>query len=289
VYNINNVRWIYWLSQHRLINLALIFIYYLLVVLPHEQVGLIVSKIFGELELSIYNLIITIVSTTLLCVIILFFYKKIKKNPNQKIIWFYLISTVLFAILCFKILFVVNIEFVHFVQYAVFAMLCFPLTLNYTHTLIWATLAGALDEAYQYFYLSPHRTEYYDFNDVIINLIGAAFGLIIIKIINPVYQSFSWKTYFQSHLFYCMVNLSLLIAIAFASNILGLYPTDTKAQYLLVKKMPTQFWSTVYPEIVYHILLPLEGLLLMIGLFIFYSKLENVEIQKSTHPFVKTN
>jgi len=285
----NNVSWVNWLSQHRLINLVLIFIYFLLVVLPHEQVGLLVNKIFGDLETSTYNLIITIISTTLLCVIILFFYKKIKQHPNQKIIWFYLISTILFAILSFKILFVVNIEFVHFVQYAVFAVLCFPLTLNYTHTIIWTTLAGALDEAYQYFYLSPHRTEYYDFNDVIINLIGAAFGLIVVKIINPAYQSFSWKTFFQSHLFYCLVNVSLLIAIAFASNKIGLYPNDTEAQYLLVKKMPTQFWSTVHPEIVYHILLPFEGLLLMTGLFIFYSRLENEEIQKSAHPFMKTN
>lgn len=280
----NNVGWINWLSQHRLINLVMIFIYYLLVVLPHEQVGILVNDIFGDLDRPVYDLIITCISTGLLCLIVLFLFNKIKRHPNKKIIWFYLLSTVLFAILCFKILFVVNIEFVHFVQYALFAMLCFPLTLNYMHTLIWATLAGALDEAYQYFYLSPNRTDYYDFNDVIINLIGAAFGLIVIKILNPAYQSFNWKTFFQSHLFYCLVNLSLLIAIALASNLIGLYPNDTKAQYLLVKKMPAQFWSTVYPKIVYHILLPLEALLLMIGLFTFYGGLE-----KSTYPFVKTN
>jgi len=271
-------KWINWLYKHRFINFWGLFFYFLLVVLPHEQVGLLVNKIFGGLERSSYDLIIAILSITILGLSLFYFLKKILKHPNRNLIGFYLISTIILAVCCFKILFVVNIEFVHFVQYAVFAILCFPLTLNYTHTLIWATLAGAFDEAYQYFYLSPHRTDYYDFNDVIINLIGAAFGLIVIKIITPAFIKFKWKTFCQSHLFYCLINIGLLIAMAFASNLLGLYPTDNEAQYLLVKEMPTQFWSTVYPQIIYHILLPAEGLILIFGLFIFYSGLENVKI-----------
>ncbi len=280
----NHVKWINWFKQRPFFNLVILFIYFLLVVLPHEQVGLLTVKIFGDLERSTYNLIITFLSTIILSGAIVYFFKKIKNHIDRKIVLFYLTSTIILAVLCFKILFVVNIEFVHFVQYAIFAMLCFPLTLNYTHTLIWTTLAGALDEAYQYFYLAPQRTDYYDFNDVIINLIGAAFGLIIIKIMNPVFRKFSWKVFLRSPLFYCLINLGLLIAIAFAVNLIGLYPNNTQAQYLLVKKLPIQFWSTVYPEIVYHIVLPLEGLLLTLVLFIFYSGLE-----KSTNALVKTN
>jgi len=270
----HQIKWINWLSQRPKLNLLFLLIYFLLVVLPHEQVGLLTNKIFGDLERPTYNLIITILSTTILLVTTLFFFKRIINHSQKKLIGFYLLSTCLFAVLCFKILFVINIEFVHFVQYAVFAMLCFPLTLSYTQTLIWSTLAGALDEAYQYFYLSPDRTNYYDFNDVIINLVGAAFGLIIIKIINPVYKKFDWKTFLKTPLFYCIIILSVLIGAAFATNFLGLYPTDAKATYLLVKKMPTQFWSKEYPDIMYHILLPFEGLLIMFGLFVFYIGLE---------------
>jgi len=280
----HKIKWINWLKQRPLVNLILLLIYFLLVVLPHEQVGLLTVKIFGNLERSTYNLVITILASSLLLSATFIFFKRIINHPQKKLIGFYLITTTLLAVLCFKILFVINIEFVHFVQYAVFAILCFPLTLSYSQTLIWATLAGALDEAYQYFYLAPDRTNYYDFNDVIINLIGAAFGLIIIKIINPVYKKFDWKNFLWSPLLYSLVILSMLIGIAFATNFLGLYPTDTEASYLLVKKMPTQFWSIEYPEIVYHILLPFEGLFIMMGLFLFYSGLE-----KSTNPLVKTN
>lgn len=280
----HQIKWINWLSQRPVLNLLLLFIYFLLVVLPHEQVGVLTVKIFGNLERSIYNLVITILSMSMLIVTTLFFLKRIIHHSQKKLIAFYLLSTTLFAVLCFKILFVINIEFVHFIQYAVFSILCFPLTLSYTQTLIWTTLAGAFDEAYQYFYLAPDRTNYYDFNDVIINLVGAAFGLIIIKIINPVYKKFTWTYFLKTPLLYCIIILSVLIGMAFATNFLGLYPTDADATHLLVKKMPTQFWSIEYPEIIYHILLPFEGLLIMFGLFLFYGGLE-----KSTHPFVKTD
>jgi len=273
----NNIAWITWLNQRIGHNLIILISYFLLVVLPHEQVGLLTVKIFGGLDRSTYNLIISILSITILGIGIVYFFKLMKKHSNQKLIWFYLISTITFAVLCFKILFVVNIEFIHFIQYALFALLCFPLTLNYTHTLIWSTLAGAIDEAYQYFYLAPQRTNYYDFNDVIINLVGVAFGLIIIKILNPKYVTSTWRHFLKSPLPYFLLVLMVLISIAFATNILGLYPSDTQAQYLLVKEMPTpnQFWSTVHPNITYHIVMPFEGILIILALFLFYFGLEN--------------
>lgn len=267
-------------SNKKLLNLLILFVYYLLVVLPHEWVGLLTVKIFGDLERSTYNLIVLYISLTFLTILIITLAKKTLRHPQKKIILFYVLSTIFFAALCFNILFVVNIEVVHFFQYALFVLLCYPLTLNYNQTLLISTLAGALDEAYQYFYLSPKRTDYFDFNDVVINLIGVALGLIIIKIFKPVTKTIQLKQFFKSPAFILLFAFSVIILIAFNTNILGVYHTNTKAQFLLVKKSFNSFWTTVHPNITYHVMLPLEGLLVTIALWLFYWPLGKEHILK---------
>lgn len=256
--------------KNTFLNLVVLLVYYLLVVLPHEQVGLLTVKIFSSLERSTYNLVVLCISIFILLFTFVVLGKKTLQHPQKKLIIFYLLSTIVFAALCINVLFVVNIEVVHFFQYAVFALLCYPLTLNYNQTLIISTLAGALDEAYQYFYLAPQRTDYFDFNDVIINLVGAAFGLIIIKIYKPASKAISGKQFLKSPAFIFIVFISAITSIAIFTNLLGIYHTNTEAHFLLVRKAFDTFWITVHPNITYHVMLPLEGLLVTIGLWLFY-------------------
>jgi len=266
----NYINWVNFLKNRKLINLLLLFVYYLLVVLPHEQVGLLTVKIFGGFERDTYNLIVLVISLSFLAVAVITLAKKMLIHSQKKLILFYLLSTIGFATLCVNILFVVNIEVVHFFQYAMFALLCYPLTLNYNQTMLLSTLAGALDEAYQYFYLAPQRTDYFDFNDVVINLIGVAFGLIIIKIYKPLSNAISFKQFFSSPAFILLLLTSVVICIAIITNVLGVYHTNIEAQFILVKKAFSSFWITVHPNITYHVMLPFEGLFVTIGLWLFY-------------------
>jgi len=258
------------LHKNVLVNLILLFVYYLLVVLPHEKVGLLTVKIFSSLERSTYNLVVLCISIFILLFTLIVLGKKTLQHPQKKLIIFYLLSTIAFAALCINVLFVINIEVVHFFQYAVFALLCYPLTLNYNQSLIISTLAGALDEAYQYFYLAPQRTNYFDFNDVIINLIGVAFGLVIIKIFKPASKTFNLNQFIKSPAFILIVLVSAITSIAIFTNLLGIYHTNTEAQFLLVKKAFDSFWITVHPNITYHVMLPLEGVLITVALWLFY-------------------
>lgn len=271
----NYSNWVTYLHPKKLVNLLLLFIYYLLVVLPHEQVGLLAVKIFGSFDRSTYDLIVLALTISFLLVAIIFLTKKTFLHPQKKIIIFYLVSTVAFAALCINILFVVNIEAVHFFQYAVFALLCYPLTLNYNQTIIISTIAGALDEAYQYFYLAPQRTDYYDFNDVVINLVGVAFGLIIIKIFKPAAKAVSFIQFFKSPAFILSAFITIVTIITISTGFLGINPSNTSANFLLVKKAFDGFWTTVHPNITYHVMLPLEGLLVIISLWFFYWPLGN--------------
>ena len=80
-----------------------------------------------------------------------------------------------------NVIMVVNVEIIHIAQYCVMAILIYPLLRNFNLVMLSATLLGALDEAYQYWYLFPEKSDYFDFNDVIINFLGVLLGLIILR------------------------------------------------------------------------------------------------------------
>ena len=182
-----------------------------------------------------------------------------------------MIMSLLFVFLIIKYLFVINIEVVHFPQYALLAMLIYPITGNFTSTLIWATLLGILDEGYQYFYLSPDDTGYYDFNDVVTNVVGGAIGLIILRLsgINERHKTKIWKT--SSGV--ALLVLCAVVAFTFTTGFLSLYPSESSS-YTLVEKVPESFWITIeHLHKTYHVVSPTEGILMTIGLWIFYSRI----------------
>ena len=264
---------ILWLHRRRLANILLLVSYFLLVVLPHEQVGLLTVDIFGHLPRDTYNLIILIAGIISLGIFLVPFIKRLIVHPERKKIGFYLIATVGFIALTLNTLFVVNIEIVHFFQYAGMVLLVFPLTLRFGETLFWATLLGALDEAYQYFYLAPERTDYYDFNDVITNLLGAALMLVYLRTYDFGQPRVSAKKWFNTAPFYVTIALGTLIIALYQGGILGIYPAEEALQrpFLLVRVIPPGFWSVIPPEIVYHVVQPLEGTIITVLLLVFYS------------------
>tara|TARA_Y100000385_G_C13100310_1_gene644104 strand:- start:1733 stop:2530 length:798 start_codon:yes stop_codon:yes gene_type:complete len=240
------------------------------VVLPHKRFGTWINMTFlGEAGLTReqYNDYIALAATVILIIGCLFIYTGLRKNDHWKKAIFYLIVSIGLAVITLNTLFVINIEVVHFPQYAFFALLIFPLVKRYQSALIWATLAGIIDEAYQYFYLAPNDTGYYDFNDVLTNLVGASFGLIILKsfsVMNPTPPSFLHRSEIRA--FFVMV---LLIAVLFLVGILGIHISDG-VQYPIIKKQITSFWTTIPPKITYHVVRPWEGLVVTVLLWFFY-------------------
>ncbi len=272
-------RIINWLSEHRLANAIILFVYFLAVVLPHKRFGTFLNNtVVGAMNIDnntaegrqAYNLLALGIAAFILISVLYFFIKNTIGQANRNRIWAYMIANTILAALVLQFLFVVNIEFVHYPQYAMFAILSFPLIQNYHQTLIWTTLAGAIDEAYQYFYLAPNDTPYYDMNDVITNLIGAVFGLLFLWSFN-IKERIS-PQFFRSGAFYAWLVLGLIITICCITGFLSIYPSDT-TEFQLLKKWPSGFWSKVHPNVTYHITKPLEGMLIVIGLWLFYRKI----------------
>lgn len=260
-------KWIDYLSANRVLNVTLFMMYFFTVVLPHEKVGLIIDEFFSKYSRDLYNQIILLASIGLLVIVLLSLLKSIWNLQDRKRIFFFWALTIFFIFIVNSYLFVANIESVHYVQYAIFAFILFPLFSNYYSTLFWGTFVGVLDEAYQYFILAPERTDYYDFNDIITNFLGVCVGLLILKSLEIKEKNPS-VNYERKAILPYLFTYSIILFGLLLSPILSVYPSEESFQ--LIKVMPVDFWSEIVRVAVYHIVLPVEGAFILLSLFVVY-------------------
>lgn len=76
-------------------------------------------------------------------------------------------------------------EVVHYLQFGILAVLFGHVTRRIDISFVLTTCAGMLDEAYQYWWLHRDWGVYYDFNDVLLNIIAAGFGLAVVVELRP--------------------------------------------------------------------------------------------------------
>lgn len=76
-------------------------------------------------------------------------------------------------------------EVVHYLQYGILAVLFGYVTRRVGASFVLTTCAGMLDEAYQYWWLHRSWGIYYDFNDVLLNIIAAGLGLAVVVEFRP--------------------------------------------------------------------------------------------------------
>ena len=133
----------------------------------------------------------------------------------------------------------------------------------------------AIDELYQYVWLSPERTEYYDFNDVLINSIGAGIGLIIIRTKHRQSYHFKWPDFLRSIELKVIIGLILLMIIGSLTDFIS-YGPDPDASFCFLKRSDIPLWRLVHPKgtLKFHIVRPWEGLFLTICLLLLYSGLQ---------------
>jgi hypothetical protein len=89
----------------------------------------------------------------------------------------FLVGLMLFA---HKLIVVNAVESIHYPQYALLVLLLAPAVRDLEIAWIVATILGAIDEGYQATFLPRGAPDYFDWNDVVLNAIGAAIGVVIV-------------------------------------------------------------------------------------------------------------
>ncbi len=266
-----------WLQKRRMANWIILVCYFLLVMLPHEIVGKYIMQSLGHLSRAALNTTVLLFSLSVFTVFLTLLIRNLLRGSQRTPKLIYLSATLLLIVIVYNTLFVLATEAAHFPQYALLAVLLFPLTMNYQATLFWATILGAVDEAYQYFYLNPTATGYFDFNDVITDLLGAVLGLLFLWSfdINPEKPA---QSFFRRPAWITGLGILALGVLLNISGVLSFYPPTEgkKPLIVLMSKVPDSFWSyDLVGDLYFHVVQPLEGVLLiglLLGFYFFLGK-----------------
>ncbi|MGA2466130.1 MAG: VanZ family protein [Thermodesulfobacteriota bacterium] len=174
-------RLIAWLSERKLFTVILACTYLAGVILLHRDVSAIFDWLSEKLSFKVYNDLIFLVSLMVMVVCGVFILMRIVKGERRCLKTIYWIFTVFLVVISYKMLVVFNVENIHFPQYAVLTLTIFALFKHFGATVFWVTLSGVFDEGYQYFVLYRNNNiVYLDFNDIVLNLIGAGIGVALI-------------------------------------------------------------------------------------------------------------
>jgi hypothetical protein len=149
------------------------------VTLPHENVQWLVNQFAIRITLPhLYQLsaAITAVEAVGLTWILV---RRLRQQPARSTLAVFWIVTLALIWFAWHALTANNVELVHYPQYIPEGIVLMALTLSPAESLSWIVLFGGLDECYQYAVLSYWRPVPYDFNDVYMDLLGGAAGVLL--------------------------------------------------------------------------------------------------------------
>lgn len=272
-------RFLVYLSERPLIAVIMLIAYYLLVVLLHQEVSDFIINLVEGVPRNVYQTTVLLIGMFFLLIYLYIIIKNIIIRQWKKEILFYLFVSLLLLVLSFEIIIVHNIEIIHFAQYAGLAVLLYPLAKRFWDTIVWATILGFIDEAYQYLVLKPDGTDYFDFNDVILNVIGVGLGLLLIFSDGFYVYRMEIIKWYKSVTNISLIVLVIIIGILFFSSVIQLYPSvdGSDNYFVLVKVKEVGFWRFVNETIGrFHVVRPLEGIIIIVILTLFYSSMDRV-------------
>jgi hypothetical protein len=248
---------------------------------PHENVQWLVNEIairITHAKLYRVSAEITAVEAVALTGIVVWRLRAHAARITMASFWIVTLALILFTWHTFT---ANNVELVHYPQYIPEGILLMALTLSPAESLAWIVIFGGLDEAFQYAVLSWWRPVPYDFNDVYMDLLGGAVGVLVAmafldcgrrgreRVARPL-----WKRPGIVALLAVVVSGILL----WASGLMLLFEdkADTHHWFALSRFRAPAFWFQVVvngPN-KYHTLSPLEGPILILATIGLYALID---------------
>ena len=104
-------------------------------------------------------------------------------------------------------------------------------------------------------------------------MIGAALGLLLLWSVG-IKEKVTEQRWFQTPTFIGFTILTIAVVVAYLTGFLAVYPSEsaTQAPILLIRKIQKSFWTIIHPNVKFHVVQPLEGMLILGGLFYFYAQ-----------------
>lgn len=233
----------------------------------------------GHLSLPVYNKATAVVYLLFLFVLSWVLWRQFPRyKENQKLKIFYLLTTIALVIIHSRFMFESNIEIIHSFEFTFLALLLFPLSRRFGAAIFFALPFMLVDEWYQYIKLYPDWNDYFDLNDVVMDTYGCALTMCVIFMMGVRPQGNS-KPFWQRPEFIGLVTLGVVVGVLFALNIIVPYMSQkTSATWLVMnERLSPEPFLRAHPthNIMYHVMKPLEGLLVIALLHLFYFGLDS--------------
>ena len=252
-----------WLRQHRAVNLALVVGYSLFLLFAHDLFVSISVKVMNAVSIPLYQRLVGSILIVSVLAFVVLIAMSVRKYVSDKRAAGYFTAGLLLLVVHFFVLTEMNVEFIHALMYGGLAMLIFPLIGRSGGSVILCLPIMLVDEWYQHIILFPHYTDFYEFNDIVLDLLGAGFFVSLLGMFVP-------ASFRQLLPFHRRVEVWLLFILTVSASVLVLtcvivpYQKDAcEHTWLVLNKLPesTAFWYT-HPVIgsTFHILKPLHGL-----------------------------
>ncbi|MGA3187911.1 MAG: hypothetical protein ABSF22_12450 [Bryobacteraceae bacterium] len=258
---------------------AAVVIYAAAVTFPHEKVQYVVNEIANAIthkRLYRVSAAITVVEAVLLTFIV---FKHLRGQPERRTLAAFWVLTLGLIWCAWRYFTANNVELVHYPQYIPEGMALFALTLSTAESLAWIALFGGLDECFQYWDLMGNKHVPYDFNDVYMDLLGGAAGVLLAMAFfrcesRRGTSSASWKQILWRPGILVILGLVLAGFLLWASGLMVLYDDASPRHWFALSRvrMPS-FWFQVVANgpNKYHTLSPLEGPILILATIALYA------------------
>lgn len=182
------------------------------------------------------------------------------------------------ALICaaWRVLTANNLELVHYPQYFPEGMALAALTLSPAEALSWVVIFAGLDEGYQYWVLSKGMPTVFDFNDIYMDLLGGAAGVVFALAFLNCARGKGRVFAFRRGV---IALLSLIAAgiVLWASGVMLLVQDKANPHYWfdLGRFRAPAFWVQIVTNGPnhYHTLTPAEGVVVILGTIALYAAL----------------
>ncbi|MFC2084638.1 VanZ family protein [Bacteroidota bacterium] len=269
-----------WLVNNPKKNVIISTIYFIIAVLFHNPVSDYIHTLYKKYTFKAFSYFIIIFSLVIFILLIIYLVNYILKHQSKLRTVIYTLFTTLLMYFAFDLLISYNSELIHYPQYAILFVLIFPFNRRFVETIIICSLFSVVDELYQFIVL---KGLYFDFNDLLLNFIGASLGAVTVYILTGSQAGahlvktaeYKLKQFLFSKSFSIALILLAVTVILFLTNVFG-YWADDNAVINICRELnhDRSYWQTKPAGGNWHILYPLEGAIILYVLPFLYLGLD---------------
>ena len=268
--------WIQFLNQNKKLTFMLLTIYSFLIIKLHNPLVNVSVFVMKRMSIQGYNTFISSLSFLALVVLLSIFIIQMKKH--QEILGIklaLLFGIVSILMIHYVYLLEMNIEIIHAFAYGGLIFLFFAFFKRWTPAVIFSIPIMLLDEWNQYINLYPTYVEYWELNDVILDILGENFVLFFLFSMNikPDYSKVKW---FKRSEFIFGLSLICFFSILTLTGIFAIHQSQARDYTQFVMSRLQNFdvsWHVHgLTKKVYYILNPKEamGIIVVFCVTLFY-------------------